>query len=179
MPIIDFPADPMAAETPPRRDGPEFFSPQVRAARRFYLDLAPSPRQPLAVVCGGFEHSAPTTPSTGRGFPTTRSSSWPVAGALVLAGQEVPLPPGTVFAYGPEVPHRITTDQHDPLAKYFVDFAGRRAVGLLDSASAAGRQRPRRRARRHPADLRRPDPARLKPTRLTAQRARRCWNIWC
>ena len=37
---------------------PEFFSPHVREARRFYLDLAPPARQPLAVVCGGLERSA-------------------------------------------------------------------------------------------------------------------------
>ena len=38
---------------------PEFFSPQVAAARRFYLDLNPRKDRPLAVVCGGCEHCAP------------------------------------------------------------------------------------------------------------------------
>jgi hypothetical protein len=34
---------------------PAFFSAQVREARWFYLDLAPPPEVPLAVVCGGCE----------------------------------------------------------------------------------------------------------------------------
>ena len=48
---------------------PEFFSPHVREARRFYLDLAPSARQPLVVVCGGFEYSAPDYSIDRAGFP--------------------------------------------------------------------------------------------------------------
>ena len=38
---------------------PEFFSLQVREARRFYLDLAPRHDIGLAVVCGGCESCAP------------------------------------------------------------------------------------------------------------------------
>jgi AraC-like DNA-binding protein len=114
---------------------PEFFSAQVRDARRFYLDLAPPARQPLAVVCGGFEVSA-------RDYAIDRAdfSYFSIEfvargqGQLVLAGQTIPLLPGTVFAYGPGVPHRISTQQDDPLAKYFVDFVGRRAIGLLQKA---------------------------------------------
>jgi AraC-like DNA-binding protein len=121
------------AHLPP---APDFFSLQVREARRFYLDLAPSPNQPLAVVCGGFECSAPEYVIQRAGFPyysiefVARGK-----GALVLAGQELPLLPGSVFAYGPDVPHHITTDRDDPLAKYFVDFAGRRAAGLLEQCA--------------------------------------------
>lgn len=126
----------MMPDTPrPSQPAPEFFSPQVRDARRFYLDLAPPVRQPLAVVCGGFEVSAPDYAIDRTDFPyfsiefVARGQ-----GKLVLSGREVQLLPGTVFAYGPGVPHRITTDRGDPLAKYFVDFVGRRAVGLLDKA---------------------------------------------
>ena len=111
---------------------PEFFSLQVREARRFYLDLAPPARQPLAVVCGGFECSAPDYTIDRPDFPYLSIEF--VArgrGALVLSGQQVGLLPGSVFAYGPGVPHRITTDRDDPLAKYFVDFAGGRAAKLL------------------------------------------------
>jgi AraC-like DNA-binding protein len=117
---------------PAPKSAPEFFSPQVREARRFYLDLAPPARQPLAVVCGGFEVSAPDYAIDRESFPyfsiefVARGK-----GALVLSGQEVQLLPGIVFAYGPDTPHRITTDRDQPLAKYFVDFSGRRAAGLL------------------------------------------------
>jgi AraC-like DNA-binding protein len=117
---------------------PEFFSPHVREARRFYLDLAPSARQPLVVVCGGFEYSAPDYSIDRAGFPyfsiefVARGN-----GALLLSGKEVRLLPGTVFTYGPDIPHRITTDRNDPLAKYFVDFAGRRAARLLHQHALA------------------------------------------
>jgi AraC-like DNA-binding protein len=126
----------MTPNPPPPHSAPEFFSSQVRDARRFYLNLAPSRRQPLAVVCGGFEVSAPEYMIDRAGFPyysiefVARGK-----GTLVLAGVEVPLVPGSVFAYGPEVPQRITTDQRDPLAKYFVDFAGQRALGLLQQCA--------------------------------------------
>jgi AraC-like DNA-binding protein len=116
----------------PSQPAPEFFSPQVREARRFYLDLAPPARQPLAVVCGGFECSAPDYAIDRASFRyfsiefVARGK-----GTLVLSGQELRLLPGTVFVYGPDVPHHITTDRDDPLAKYFVDFTGRRAAKLL------------------------------------------------
>jgi AraC-like DNA-binding protein len=122
----------MPDPVPPPPRVPEFFSPQVREARRFYLDLVPPPGQPLAVVCGGFEYSTPDYAIDRAGFPyfaielVARGK-----GTLVLAGQEVLLLPGTVFAYGPDVPHRITTAAADPLAKYFVNFSGRRAARLL------------------------------------------------
>jgi AraC-like DNA-binding protein len=115
-----------------RRSVPDFFTPHVREARRFYLDLAPSSRQPLVVVCGGAERLAPDYSVDRATFPyysiefVARGK-----GTLVLAGQTVRLLPGTVFAYAPEVPHQIATDRDDPLIKYFVDFAGRRAGVLL------------------------------------------------
>ena len=123
---------------PQPSSAPEFFSPQVRETRRFYLDLAPPARQPLAVVCGGFEYSAPDYAIDRADFPyfsiefVARGK-----GTLVLSGQEVRLLPGAVFVYGPDVPHHITTDRDDPLAKYFVDFSGRRAAKLLRQNSLA------------------------------------------
>ncbi|MHC4398993.1 MAG: hypothetical protein ACYTG0_04865 [Planctomycetota bacterium] len=49
---------------------PEFFSPQIREARRFYLDLAPPPDTPLAVVCGGYESCAPDYAIHRSSFPS-------------------------------------------------------------------------------------------------------------
>jgi AraC-like DNA-binding protein len=36
-----------------------------------------------------------------------------------------------LFTYGPGVRHRIVTDRANPLVKYFVDFAGKDAAGLM------------------------------------------------
>lgn len=111
---------------------PEFFSPQVREARRFYLDLAPQGDITLAVVCGGYESCAPDYAIRRSTFPyysiefVARGK-----GSLVLGGETFSLAPGAVFSYGPDVAQDITTDPSDPLGKYFVDFTGLRAPDLL------------------------------------------------
>jgi AraC-like DNA-binding protein len=116
----------------PRKNPPAFFSPQVLAARRFYLDLGPPRAKPLAVVCGGCERCAPDYVIQRSTFPY--HSIELVArgkGTLRLARQEVPLGPGAVFAYGPGVAQDIASDAADPLVKYFVDFTGSRAARLM------------------------------------------------
>jgi AraC-like DNA-binding protein len=120
------------AKSQPSRKPPEFFSLQVHKARRFYLDLAPPPDSPLAVVCGGCEWCAPEYAIHRATFPyysiefVARGQ-----GSLVLAGKHFSLFPGAVFSYGPEIGQDITTDSGDPLQKYFVDFTGLRALPLL------------------------------------------------
>ena len=111
---------------------PEFFSPKVSAARRFYSDLNPSPDRRLVVVCGGLEHCTPDYSVHRTTFPyysieyVARGS-----GELKLKRLAHALRPGSLFSYGPGVPHDITSDPKDPLVKYFVDFAGRDATRLL------------------------------------------------
>lgn len=118
---------PTAAESTP-----EFFSSQVRHAQRFYFDLAPDASRPLAVVCGGREACSPDYRIERTTFPyfsvefVARGK-----GTLRLADGETPLLPGSVFAYGPGIPHQIQTDPQDPLVKYFLDFVGSRAEPLL------------------------------------------------
>jgi AraC-like DNA-binding protein len=118
--------------TPPR--GAEFISRQVTAASRFYLNLRPRSARDLAVVCGGWEACAGNYAVDRRTFPY-----WSIEfvaegkGALDLAGCRHRLSPGTLFAYGPGVPHRLRTSPHARLVKYFVDFVGRPGYGLLQS----------------------------------------------
>jgi AraC-like DNA-binding protein/quercetin dioxygenase-like cupin family protein len=111
---------------------PEFFSPQVREASRFYLDLSPPNTCSLAVVCGGredcnseyaihradFPYFAVEFVARGKGF-------------LNLVGREYTLVPGTLFTYGPGVPQHITGEAANPLVKYFVDFAGSQVPRFL------------------------------------------------
>jgi len=84
------------------------------------------------VVCGGCEACAPDYAIRRATFPyysvefVARGK-----GSLVLGDQTFSLFPGAVFSYGPGVPQDITTDARDPLEKYFVDFTGSRAPGLL------------------------------------------------
>ncbi len=111
---------------------PDFFSPQIAEARRFCLDLEPSRRERLVVVCGGCEHCAPDYAIHRRTFPY-----WSIElvaqgrGGLVLGGEPSRLAAATVFSYGPGISQDIVSDRDAPLVKYFVDFAGREAASLL------------------------------------------------
>ena len=113
---------------------PEFFSADVTAARRFYIDLNPPRSRPLVVVCGGLEHCAPDYVIRRETFPFYSIEY--VArgrGEVKLKGRACSLRPGRLFSYGPGVSHHITGDAKNPLVKYFVDFAGTRAKELLRS----------------------------------------------
>jgi AraC-like DNA-binding protein len=116
----------------PRPADPAFFSPQVAKARRFYLDLNPRSRQGLTVICGGLEHCTADYAIHRRTFAYT-SLEYVVRGrgTLRLRGRQHLLKPGSIFSYGPRVPHDIVGDPSDPLVKYFVDFVGSRARSLL------------------------------------------------
>ncbi|HUC84508.1 MAG TPA: AraC family transcriptional regulator [Candidatus Acidoferrales bacterium] len=111
---------------------PDFFSPQVSSARRFYLNLRPPSGSPLAVVCGGVENSAPDYGIHRETFPYY-SIEYVVRGRgeLRLAGSRHAIQPGRLFAYGPLVPHQISGSPNDPLVKYFLDFCGTFAPKLM------------------------------------------------
>jgi AraC-like DNA-binding protein len=130
-----------ATPRPPASPAPEFFSPNVARARRFYLDLNPRRQEPLAVVCGGLEHCTPDYVIKRDTFPYF-SLEYVVLGRgeIELHGQTHPLAPGRIFSYGPGVPHHIRTTAAAPLVKYFVDFAGRTAAALLHSCGLTAGQ---------------------------------------
>lgn len=115
-------------------NAPEFFSADVTAARRFYIDLNPPRHRPLVVVCGGLEHCTPDYAIRRETFPFY-SIEYVVRGhgEVKLKGRICSLQPGRLFSYGPGVSHHITGDATNPLVKYFVDFAGERATKLLRS----------------------------------------------
>jgi len=59
------------------------------------------------------------------------------AGSLRMDKHEHALGPGHLFLYGPNTPHRITTDEKRPMLKYFVDFFGKSAAAELKAAGLA------------------------------------------
>lgn len=117
-----------------RPSAPEFFSPDVEKARRFYLDLNPPKNRPLVVVCGGLEYCTPDFAIRRDTFPYF-SIEYVVRGRgeVNLKGRVRSLQAGRLFSYGPGVSQHITGDPADPLVKYFVDFAGAQAAELLRS----------------------------------------------
>ena len=116
------------------KEQPDFFSAQISDARRFYMDLNPPKSVPLAVMAGGCEHCSADYEIHRAGFPC-----WGLEfvargrGELALNGRTFPLAPGAIFSYGPRVAQDIVSDPKETLVKYFVDFAGTRAPGLLRS----------------------------------------------
>jgi AraC-like DNA-binding protein len=111
---------------------PEFFSPQVSGARRFYLNLTPPKNTPLAIISGGCEHCASDYEIHRATFPFY-SIEYVVRGhgALKLQNRSHTLRPGSIFSYGPGVRQDIIANPTDPPVKYFVDFAGKKSTEVL------------------------------------------------
>ncbi len=118
---------------------PDFFSEQVRDAVYYYRHLAPTPSADVEIVCGGKEICKPDYSVCRENF-RYYSIEFVSAGRgeLVLAGKTYSLRPCTLFCYGPGIPHRITTDAHNPLVKRFVDFTGERASEMIRESPFAG-----------------------------------------
>lgn len=108
-------------------------SPRVTSARHFAIDPMPGEAARLAVVCGGCEHCPPDYAVEREGFELyTLEFVAQGTGSVELRGAASPLTPGTLFAYGPGIPHRIVTDPATPLVKYFVCVVGHEARALLE-----------------------------------------------
>ena len=103
---------------------PDYFSAQIRTARRFFRsEIRRTEAEGYRVISGGLEICIPGYVINRRDF-----KYWAVEmvssgrGSLLLNGKEFDLMPGSVYAYGPGVEHRITADKGEPLEKYFVDI---------------------------------------------------------
>ncbi|RME66913.1 MAG: AraC family transcriptional regulator, partial [Verrucomicrobia bacterium] len=112
-----------------QRGSEDFFVSEVRRARRFYLDLGPVAKGPLAVAAGGWEACSRSYVVDRSDFPYL-SIEFVAAGRgeVTLNGRTHPLVRGAVFTYGPGVSHCIRAHHTDPMSKYFVDFRGHDAL---------------------------------------------------
>jgi AraC-like DNA-binding protein len=117
-------------------DEPAYFSKQTSAAKRFYRPverIGHSAGTPFRVVAGGREFCSP-------GYRVARESFGFFAvefvtsglGSVTVGSESEELSAGTVFAYGPGIPHRIEQTGNEPLVKYFVNITGEHAAYLLD-----------------------------------------------
>ncbi len=126
-------------KSPPRSHAPaaatpDFFSRHVSASRRFYLGMNPPSGDALTVACGGYEQCTPDYAIHRSTFPYyTIEFVVKGSGALRLRGREYELRPGRLFGYGPGIPHDILNVRGEALAKYFVNFRGRKSLPLLQS----------------------------------------------
>ncbi|TWT92636.1 helix-turn-helix transcriptional regulator [Neorhodopirellula pilleata] len=114
---------------------PEFVSRQVTEARRYYLNLNPSPSDPLCVVCGGVERMRPDYVVERDRFAFFGLELVVEGhGELTLDDHSFQLSPGMLFAYGPKTPHRIVNKPSQRMRKYYVDIAGFDAEKMLGEA---------------------------------------------
>lgn len=112
---------------------------QVSQSRYCHLEkrIAPS-RAGLHIACAGHENCRPDY--------SVRRSTFPCygleyvergSGTVRLDKKNFPLQAGVLFIYGPNTRHNIVSDPKNPLSKYFVDFFGGEASGLLRAGSVA------------------------------------------
>lgn len=114
---------------------PEFVSQQVTEARRFFLNLAPTSTTSLEVVCGGVERMRPDYVVDRIDFPYFAMELVAEGGGeLTIGGDRYALAPGTIFAYGPGVPHVIRNHPDNGMRKYYLDFVGTQSEELLNAA---------------------------------------------
>lgn len=122
-----------------RAQQPRYFSRQVIDAKRFYLNLRRDVSERLAVVSGGLEKCAPDYDNDRKSFAhpciefVVRG-----CGTVKLGNASFGLRPGTIFAYGPRLGHRITSAPDAPLWKYFVVFTGSESLKLLENFGGQG-----------------------------------------
>jgi AraC-like DNA-binding protein len=108
--------------------GASFISRQVLSGEYYFLNLEPAPEVALCVACGGRE-------VCGTGYEIDRpgfryhSVEYVASGSgtVVLEGCSFSVKPGSLFRYGPDIPHRMSVTRGAPMVKYFVDFAGQTA----------------------------------------------------
>lgn len=115
---------------------PAYISTQVQEARRFYLGTGSARAGALVAICGGWERTTRDYLISRNTFPWLAVEF--VAGGrglLTIRGRTYELSRGSLFTYGPGVPHRIESDRQFLLSKYYVDFGGRQAANLLAAAA--------------------------------------------
>ena len=111
---------------------------QVSDTRYFFLNLAPRRGAALAPVMGGCEHCNPDYSISRKKFPFY-VLEYVIAGRgwVELDGRRHLLGPGAVFACAPTTHVEMRSDAREPLVKYFLSFAGRRAAGRLRQCGLA------------------------------------------
>jgi AraC-like DNA-binding protein len=117
---------------------PDFFSRQVRDARRFHLAPRPSGSARLSVVCGGWERCTTNYEIRRESFPYFVIELVTAGELQVTLGEDsYALGVGALFSYGPGIRQTLKVGSRGRLHKYFVNFTGPGAARALERAGAA------------------------------------------
>jgi len=111
---------------------PAFISKSVKSGEYYFLNLAPDKASSLTVVCGGRENCGPDYKVNRKNFQYhSIEYVYSGRGTLTLAGKKYRLTAGTVFRYGPGIPHEFAVEPGAHLDKFFIDFVGTRCHELF------------------------------------------------
>ena len=110
---------------------------QVSQSRYCHLEKHIERSRPgLHVACAGYEICRPDYSLRRLTFPCYGLEYIEGGGGTAhLNDQSFPLWAGVLFIYGPDTRHHIVSHAQNPLRKYFLDFFGREAAGLLNAGS--------------------------------------------
>lgn len=118
---------------------PGYISRQVARGRWFYFARSPeAAKGGLDVAGGGWELVTKDYTISRATFPWLSLEF--VAGgrgALHLRDGAHVLQRGVIFAYGPDVAHRIKTDPNELLSKHYINFFGHEAANLMSAVALA------------------------------------------
>jgi AraC-like DNA-binding protein len=124
-----------------KQQTPNFISRQTGRHRYFFPSTPEAVPEDAGFVveCGGWEQCAPDYVVERPGFRLHAVEFVAQGrGFLHILGREHKLLPGMLFAYGPDIPHRISCDSRAPLWKYFVAFSGNMAEALVKKLQSLG-----------------------------------------
>jgi AraC-like DNA-binding protein len=114
------------------KNSASFISKQISSGEYYYLNLNPRQGAKEIVVCGGREQCAPDYRIARNSFKFYSIEFVSTGkGMLNLRGERSPLTPGTLFFYGPGIPHLIETDPDSPMLKHFIDFTGSGFLSMI------------------------------------------------
>jgi AraC-like DNA-binding protein len=118
---------------------PGFIARNVIRGRYLFLDLRPPAKTEFIVTCAGWEECSAS-------YEIQRSEwrfpalEYIVSGTWELSTQagKWNIGPGAIFVHGPGIPYTLKATSKRGLSKYFVDFAGTQAAGLLGQIGFKG-----------------------------------------
>ncbi|VGO20658.1 helix-turn-helix transcriptional regulator [Pontiella sulfatireligans] len=105
-----------------------------RIAEYYDINLIPPEDSGATVIGGGYEHCGEKYRVERNDFKFYVIEYIEAGeGTLMLHEKEQPLHAGTIFFYGPRIPHKIISNPDNPLIKHYVVFAGHKLVDLVKS----------------------------------------------